>query len=71
MTLRLCNNCYELKPLTDFYPKMNRGKPGFLNHCKICHREVVYCWKYRNRPDMIDAYLSKKEEARQTSSTES
>jgi hypothetical protein len=41
--MRKCNNCFQIKPLTEFYKK----KAGHQYACKSCAKELVYGYRLR------------------------
>jgi hypothetical protein len=41
-----CANCFQVKPITDFYLKRFPGRPEYRQaRCKVCNKEV--CAAYR------------------------
>jgi hypothetical protein len=54
--MKRCNNCFETKPLTEFYVK--RGF-GYQSRCKKCNAEIGYVYKNKNRPDKIERYFER------------
>lgn len=55
--MRRCSNCFQIKPLRDFYRKKN----GYQSRCKPCNAEVHYCWANRYKPEKIERYFEMKE----------
>lgn len=43
--MKKCSNCFQLKPLTDFYVK--RAQNSYQSRCKKCNPEV--CKAYAKR----------------------
>jgi hypothetical protein len=44
--MKKCINCYETKPLTEFYPK---SQIYYQSWCKQCAPEVQKAWKKRKQ----------------------
>jgi RNase P subunit RPR2 len=45
MILKICKNCFAMKPLNDFHA--NKAKPDGLQYvCKKCNKEKVYSYRY-------------------------
>lgn len=46
--MKKCSNCFQQKPLTEFYTKKEKsGKIGRQSRCKACNAEVVRGYKQR------------------------
>lgn len=50
-----CGNCFQIKPVTEFYKKLN----GYQWNCKACNAEVKYGYYDRKRTKMRDYYDEK------------
>ena len=50
--MKLCKDCGETKPLTDFY---KNGQGGCLSYCKPCNKVRSVTWQkaYRERANAI------------------
>jgi hypothetical protein len=59
MTEKKCSNCFQVKPISEFYRKCDRHQ----SRCKSCNAEVCFVYRNRLRPKKIEAYLERKEEA--------
>lgn len=56
--MKRCSNCFQTKPVDQFYVK--RGY-GHQSRCKLCNREVCYVWANRHKPWKIERYFQVKE----------
>jgi hypothetical protein len=45
-----CSNCFKIKPVTEFYRKLDRWQ----SRCKACNAEVVYGYNYRAKLRLRD-----------------
>lgn len=43
--MRTCTNCYQMKPYSEYYKKLN----GYQYRCKKCNAEVVRAYNKRSR----------------------
>jgi hypothetical protein len=55
---RKCGNCFQVKPVTEFYPKRPfNSKPTYQSRCKACNSEVVKGWKMRKKQREMEAFV--------------
>lgn len=47
--MKKCSNCFQLKPLTEFYVKRWKGKEAHQSRCKACNAEVVRGYRRRKQ----------------------
>lgn len=57
--MKKCSNCFETKPVTEFYVKHTKLKdgtirPGHQSRCKACNPEVVAGYHARARQRLHD-----------------
>lgn len=45
--MRKCSNCFESKPLAEFYTRKGKGSDGYQLRCKACNAEVVAGYRRR------------------------
>lgn len=57
---KVCGNCRETKPLTEFYLK-RASSDGHQNECKACRTEICYAWANRNRPEKLERYFNERD----------
>lgn len=55
-----CSNCFQTKPVSEFYRKKNR----YQARCKGCNAEVCFVYRNRFKPEKIDQYFEVKEEVK-------
>lgn len=53
MLQKRCSNCFELKPVDQFYRKLDRHQ----SRCKQCNNEVCFAWRNRHRPKKLERYF--------------
>ena len=51
MTTKTCNQCNEMKPLSEFH-RNHRMSDGHVNQCKVCRRPQSAQWN-RDNPDRM------------------
>lgn len=49
-----CSNCFQIKPLSEFYRKLKR----YQSRCKACNAEVVRGYMERKRREHVRKILS-------------
>jgi hypothetical protein len=64
--MKKCSNCFQSKPLSEFYVKRSpgyRNGVGYQSRCKTCNAEVVRGYALRKRRHLIAERWQKIREA--------
>jgi hypothetical protein len=55
--MKICSNCHETKPLSEFFKDKRNAFDGLQGHCKDCQRYAIKRWGFASRrkePIFID-----------------
>lgn len=61
--VKRCSNCWETKPVTEFYPQ--RARKGYMGYCKLCARKRNKEWRVANHDRIIKQLRKYKRRNRQ------